>query len=282
MTYPIKTLKGEDIPEYLREIPTAPKALFLKGELPTDSICLTVVGPREYTEYGRKVCETLIYSLSSYPIVIVSGLALGIDTKAHEAAISAGLKTIAIVGSGIDHESIYPRTNVPLAEKILKSGGAVMSEYKEGTKVARYHFPNRNRLLAGISQATLVIEAEEKSGTLITARLAVDYNRDVLTVQQSIFSPTSKGVQWLLKNGATPVSSGEDIAEILGIEKKKQIDTDLTDDEKIVINLLNKPKTRDDICEESKMSAERVSRALGSLEIKGCVEEKLGMVHSLI
>ena len=183
-----------------------------------DAKFLCVVGSRKYTDYGKEACQKLIAGLRGHNIVIVSGLALGIDGIAHRAALDAGLTTIAIPGSGLNPSVLYPSSNRQLAEKIIESGGALISEFEPMFKATTYSFPQRNRIMAGISHATLIIEAEIKSGTLITSRLATEYNRDVATVPGSIFSKTSEGPNMLLRLGATPVSSSAHILETLGFK----------------------------------------------------------------
>lgn len=205
------------MPRLLREIPGPPSELYIRGALPPpENVCLTVIGSRRATPYGREATETLIAGLAGYPISIVSGLALGIDSIAHESAILAGLHTVAFPGSSLDDDNIYPPSKRTLAEKILAAGGCLLSEYPAGTHAMPWMFPERNRLMAGMSRATLLIEAGEKSGTLITAYLALDYNRDVLVVPGNIFSPLSVGLHRLLRDGAAPVSSSADILEALG------------------------------------------------------------------
>ncbi|MFM7088313.1 MAG: DNA-processing protein DprA, partial [Candidatus Paceibacterota bacterium] len=190
----IKKFPKEYWPEGLKEIPQTPKELFILGDFPEeDLIFLAVVGSRKFTSYGKDVCEKLIMGLAGQPVAIVSGFALGIDTIAHETAMKAKLRTIVFPGSGLGRRAIFPQANAALVPKILEHGGCLISEFPEDMKAAQWSFPMRNRLMAGMAKAILVIEAEEKSGTLITARLATEYNRDVLAVPGSIYSPNSKG-----------------------------------------------------------------------------------------
>ena len=260
----------------LQEIPQPPDTLYYQGTLPTDSMTLlSVVGSRQYTTYGRQVVETLIGQLAGYPVGIVSGLAKGIDSLAHEAALQAGLYTLAIPGSGLNRNVLYPKQNQGLADRIIQSGGGLLSELTPDTKAARFTFPQRNRLMAGVSQATLVIEAGEKSGTLITARMTVDYNRELLVVPGSIFSPQSQGVHQFLKLGATPVTSGEDIAEVLGVSKTNNSastdTTTYTETEQTLLDLLTEPADIDSLIQQSNLPAQTVSATLMELEIKGNV-----------
>ena len=214
----IEQLPKNKFPKQLLEIPQPPEKLYIKGTLPSpDSIFLTVVGSRKYTSYGKEACEKIISGLRGYNIVIVSGLAIGIDSLAHRAALEAKLKTVAFPGSGLHPSVLYPASNAMLARKIIQSGGALLSEFDEMFQVTPCAFPQRNRLMAGMSRGVLIIEAGERSGTLITARLALEYNRDVFTVPGSIFSQNSLGSNRLLTEGAIPVTSGQDILEHWGI-----------------------------------------------------------------
>jgi DNA processing protein len=166
----IYKLKHEEFPEQLLEIPHPPQNLYIKGKLPPkDSIYLAVVGSRKHTSYGREICEKLIHGLKGYPIVIVSGLALGIDSIAHKAALDANLITMSFPGSGLDEKVLHPQSNVNLARQIVQKGVCLISELEPSWKATLYSFPQRNRLMAGICKAVLIIEAQEKSGTLITA-----------------------------------------------------------------------------------------------------------------
>ena len=177
----IYKLKIEDFPKALLEIPQPPKTLYIRGKLPDPNLTyLAVVGSRKYTSYGKEICEKLIRGLKNYPIVIVSGLALGIDSIAHRAALDNGLITVSFPGSGLDNNVLHPHTNIRLAQEIVNKGGCLISELDPSWKATLYSFPQRNRLMAGIAKAVLIIEAEEKSGTLITDRMALDYNRDEL------------------------------------------------------------------------------------------------------
>ena len=218
----IYKLKPEQFPEGLNEIPQPPKTLYIRGNLPSeDMVYLAVVGSRKYTSYGKDICEKLIRGLKGYPIVIVSGLAIGIDTIAHKAAIENNLTTISFPGSGLDNNILYPRANIKLAQEIVNKGGCLISEFEPNAISQLYFFPQRNRLMAGISKAVLIIEAEEKSGTIITARLTTEYNRDLLAVPGSVFSPNSKGTNRLIRQGATPITCAEDVLEALGFPKEK-------------------------------------------------------------
>ena len=281
-------LKLEEFPKALLEIPQPPTQLFIRGKMPpSDYIYLAVVGSRNFTTYGREICEKLIAGLAGYPIVIVSGLALGIDTIAHRAALKAGLITMSMPGSGLDNSALYPRSNIKLAQEIVDSGGCLISEFKPDEKSHIYFFPQRNRLMAGISKAVLIIEAQDKSGTLITARMAVDYNRDVLVVPGSVFSDNSKGTNNLIRQGATPVSTSAELLDALGfqLEKPKQTDAekyaDCGKDEMIILKLLNEPKERDVLIRESGMDVVKINSLLSIMEIKDLIKEEYGEIRKI-
>ncbi len=282
----IKKLSKEKFPKALLEIPQPPKDLWVIGEMPSpDLIYLCVVGSRKFTSYGREACEKIITGLKGYPIVIVSGLAMGIDAIAHKKALSVGLKVLVFPGSGLSTEAMYPKTNAKLAEEIVKNGGCLISEFEPDFKATLWGFPMRNRLMAGISKAVLIIEAEERSGTLITARLTTEYNRDLLVVPGSIFSPNSKGVNKLLHQGATPVTCAEDVLEALGFElpkdaeKQAKLFWDLLPEEKKVVDLLREPMPRDDLIRAMEMPTPTANALLSVMEIKGLIKEELGEIR---
>jgi len=289
----MELITPDTFPPQLQEITDPPEQLYARGNralLNTPHMkYLTVVGSRACTSYGRDAVHHLISGLSGYPVVIVSGLALGIDGEAHRAALKAGLPTIAIPGSGLDDAVLYPRTHLSLARNILKNNGLLLSEYEPKTAAAPWTFPKRNRLLVGISHAVLLIEAQEKSGTLITARLTTDYNRDLLVVPGSIFSSASAGIMQFLKLGATPVAHATDILEALHIdehpkeekERKQQDYTHYSQSEQTVLTLLTEPRTRDDLARTVSLSAQELSTTLITLELKGVIAETGGMFRKI-
>ncbi|KKP88844.1 DNA protecting protein DprA [Candidatus Nomurabacteria bacterium RIFOXYC2_FULL_36_19] len=283
----IRKLPKSKFPKALLEIPQPPENLWIIGELPTDKnlIYLSVVGSRKFTTYGREACEKIITGLKGYPIVIVSGFAMGIDTIAHKAAMRAGLKTMVFPGSGLSDKAIYPKTNVQLMREVVENGGCLLSEFEPDFMATQWGFPMRNRLMAGISKAVLIIEAEERSGTLITARLTTEYNRDLLVVPGSIFSSNSNGTNRLLKQGATPVANSEDVLEALGFElpkdeeKQKKLFADLSPEEKKIVALLREPIPRDDLIREMKIPIPTANAMLTVMEIKGLIKEEMGEVR---
>lgn len=279
----IKKFKKEYWPIGLNEIPQPPEELYIMGNFSDeDLVYLSVVGSRKFTSYGREVCEKLIEGLKGYPVAIVSGFAMGIDTIAHKKALEVGLKTLVFPGSGLSKEAIYPKANVKLIEEILNKGGCFISEFEKDFKATSWSFPMRNRLMAGISKAVLIIEAEEKSGTMITARLATDYNKDVLVVPGSIFSPNSKGTNKLLRLGATPITNSKELLEALGFATEDEVNAqnslfeDLSNEEKKVIDILREPKEKDILIKELKMPINEANTILSIMEIKDLIKEEGG------
>lgn len=282
MDFPIKELAKGAFPKQMLEIPQPPKQLNYRGELPpSDMKMLAVVGSRKYTNYGRQVVEHLIQGLAGYNIGIVSGLALGIDSLAHESALANTMYTLAIPGGGLSDSVIYPARHKPLARKILESGGGMMSEYEPDFRATTWSFPQRNRLVVGISHAVLVIEANEKSGSLITARLCADYNRELLVVPGNIFSDNSKGVHQFLKLGAVPVTEASDILNALNLEVQtgtlpsKQVA--LTSEEAKIIDLLKEPAERDTLIRKLALPASEATIILMQMEINGLIKEDGGV-----
>ncbi len=285
----IATLSQKDFPPLLQEIPDAPKQLFVRGALPPPDtfLYIGIVGARAVSPYGRRACMSLISGLAGYPVCVVSGLALGTDAEAHKAALDAGLPTVAVLPSGVGDASIYPASNRGLAARILKEGGAVVSEYGREARAARWTFPARNRIMAGLSRAVLLIEASERSGTLITARLALDYNREILAVPHPIGSESGTGNNRLIRTGATLVRGSEDILEALGLispgdpreARERELPPDADGDERAVWEAMAEPLTRDELIGRSGLSASRANIALSSLAIRGLIVERLGKVE---
>ena len=282
----IKTIYKPEFPYLLQEINDPPEKLYIKGTLPLPNTkCLCVVGARKYSSYGKEVTEKLISGLRGYNICIVSGLALGIDSIAHRAALEAGLPTIAFPGSGLHPSVIYPATHARLSEEIVETGGALISECELMQESAPWTFPKRNRLLAGISHATLVIEAKLQSGTLITSKYATEYNRDVGAVPGNIFSPLSKGPHMLLGLGAKVITSSEDVLDLLDLKKKGEVGVQKTlllsvsEHEKRILDYLAvEPLTPNELIMKSGFSAREINLIISSLEIEGLIVEKEGKV----
>lgn len=275
----IVKLSEDEFPKQLLETPEPPKELWRIGSLPSpETTLLTVVGARKYSHYGKEACETLIAGLAGYDIAIVSGLAIGIDTIAHRAALRAGLPTLAVPGSGLDTRVLYPRSNLQLAKEIVHEGGALLSEFSPTTPAAPWTFPKRNRIMAGLAKATLVIEAEKRSGTLITSRLATDYNRDVLAVPGEIFSPLAEGPNMLIALGATPIHESADILRALGFSSELEGNSErdystLSKEERAVIDALNYPKYREQLISELELTPSEGNILLMKMEIAGLITE---------
>ena len=281
----ITKLTPEKFPTLLKEINDPPKELYIQGPYPSETNkFLTVVGSRRISPYGKVACEKLISGLRGYPVVIISGLAMGTDAAAHESAIENNLATIAVPGSGLDPRVLYPRTNVRLAEKILEKGGCLLSEYAPDFQATPWSFPRRNRIMAGLAHATFVIEAEKKSGTLITSKLATEYNRDVLALPGPITSSLSEGPNMLIRLGATPITSSENILEVLGfkVEEKKEKDfSDCTEEEKMILDALASPISRDSLIRLLGWPAHKTNITLASLELNGYIAEEMGEIRKV-
>ncbi len=282
----MEILKGKNIPEMLAEISDPPEQLYLQGKLPDPKTkLLCIVGSRKYTSYGKDACEKLIAGLRGYDITIISGLALGIDSIAHRSAMEAGLKTIAVPGSGLDESVLYPSTHRGLALKIVENGGALLSEFEPKFRATPYSFPQRNRIMAGMSHATLVIEAEIKSGTLITSKFATEYNRDVLALPGSIFSKNSEGPNMLIRLGATPIRNSQDILEALGFKVEEKVENlelkyaDCSDEEMLVVKILTEPMEKNDLIRDMKMTTSKASAVISIMEIKGLIKESMGEIR---
>lgn len=280
----IRELLPHEYPELLMEIPDKPTQLRLWGELPiSGNKLLAVVGSRKFTSYGQEMCRSIIMELSGAPVTIVSGLALGIDSIAHRTAMEAGLQTIAVPGSGLDKSVLHPRSHTTLAEEIVESGGGLISEYDDLMPSGAWAFPRRNRIMAGMCHATLVVEAETKSGTLITSRLAVEYNREVGAVPGPATSPTSDGPHMLIRLGAALIRDAKDVLELLGLDAGRtsplvNVD-DLSDEELALLKILENPSERDLLIRKSALSTSQANATLSLLEIKGLITEELGEVR---
>lgn len=279
----ILSINDHEYPEILKEIPQAPKKLFYRGSLDALKIPnkLAVVGTRRCSNYGRRAAETITKDLARAGICIVSGLARGIDTFAHKSAMKYKTKTIAILGSGIDNKGIYPKINLRLAHDIIETGGLIMSEYEPGTASFPSNFPARNRIVAGLTQGTLVIEAPMQSGALITARLALDANRNVYAIPGSIFSYLNEGSHKLISQGAKSVHTSKDILEDFSIdyqEKKNSIiSLDLNELERNVLNAIqdsNEAMHIDKIIQTTKLNESEVAEIVTSLILEDLIQEE--------
>lgn len=272
-------------PSQLRSLVNGPPLLYVRGTLAEqDRWSLAVVGTRNASAYGRDVTRRLVTDLAQAGITIVSGLALGIDAVAHEAALEAGGRTLAVLGSGVD--KLYPLTNARLGEAIIRQG-AVLSEYAVGTAPTAANFPPRNRIISGLSLGVLVVEAAERSGALITVDFALEQGRDVFAVPGSIFSPRSVGCHRLLRDGATIVTGAEDVLEALNLQdavEQQAVAAAVpeTAEEVALLRLIEaEPRHIDAISRESALSLPVVSATLAMLELKGLVKQVGGMQYVL-
>jgi DNA processing protein len=234
-------------PALLKEICAAPYVLYFRGNLETlegkEKNRLAIVGSRKHSAYAEKVLSNFLPILLTKNLEIISGLALGVDSLAHQAALNGGGRTIAVLGSGLDKISIYPRSNYRLSQEIIKSGGLLISEFPPKTPALKQNFPQRNRIISGLAQATLVIEAKEKSGALITARYALEQNREVLAIPGNIFSEFSSGPNQLIKMGAKTIISPEDILETFNLETDEMV----IQDHKNIKNILPYPDLKSEV-----------------------------------
>lgn len=261
-------------PSLLSHIPDPPSLLYVEGKLPAfDTPTLAVVGTRTPTSYGREACHMLVRPIAQAHIPIISGLALGIDTEAHVAALASQGITVAVLGSGIARNVLYPASNRHLADEIVTKGGALVSEYPPHLQASQWTFPLRNRIIAGLATAVLIVEAREKSGTRITARYAAEYNRDVLAVPGSLFSANSWTPHALIKEGAAPITTADDIFEALGITKsssKKDIEN-FSETEQTILAQLQEPQSANELARATSYDVGIVQRTLALLEIRGIV-----------
>lgn len=277
------TVFDRNFPKLLKEIPDCPYILYYQGDIKIlDRPTLGVVGSRKYSVSGKQNALNLSRSSASCGLVIVSGLALGIDTFSHQGALEAGGLTVAVLGSGLNN--IYPSVNTSLAKDIIKSKGLVISEYPPDEKPNRQNFPMRNRIIAGLSKALLVVEAREKSGALITAYLAIDYNRDLLAIPGSISDQSSKGTNKLLKEGAVLVTDYEDILSAFGLQKSMKNSStnfeNLSNDEKLVLSQIkDQAVSLSDLAKKLNKSVAFVSANLSFLEIKGLIRNDNGRYY---
>src|SRR3989344_157854 len=282
----IKSLNSESLPRMLKEIPGPPEKLFVMGELPDDNIPLiAIVGTRKATTYGLNIAVKLAEELSRAGIVVVSGLAMGIDTAAHTGALKGGSPTLAVLGNSLP--KIYPAQNENLARKIIDQGGAIISEYETDTPSYKDHFIQRNRIISGLSLAIVVIEAPARSGALATAGFAARQGREVFVIPGPINHPNYAGSHSLIRDGARLVTSTKDILLDLGLTEVPQNKTateeklleGLAHDERAVfieIRDSGAPLSVDKIAELIKLDPQKVNQILASLTIRGFIQEAGG------
>lgn len=278
------TEEEEDFPERLRSLYDAPHWLYYLGTLPEECPQLAIVGARRCTPYGGAVARSIAKALSAHGVGILSGLAYGVDTEAHEGALAGGGKTYAVLGCGVD--VCYPESSRPTYERILSAGGGILSEYPPGTSPLACLFPQRNRIIAGLSDGILVTEAKKKSGSLITVSFGLEYGKTIYSVPGRITDVVSEGCNYLLREGAKPVLSEEDILEdFAGLlaerkkgkrrrrkEKEEALEHTFTAAEKTVFGCLRPgPKHIEELLEETKLLPEELPRVLQSLCQYGCI-----------
>jgi len=280
----IINIKDKEYPSFLKEIPNPPENLYVKGGLNSEELCFAIVGTRRYSSYGKQVALEIAGDLAEAGLTIVSGFAPGIDTFVHQATIERNRRTIAILGTGLDEKSIYPRSNFKLMKKIIETGGCLISEYPPGTRGTKFTFPQRNRIISGISLGVLVIESKEKSGSLITANLAIKQRRKVFAVPGSIYSSNSRGCHLLIKNGARLVENANDILKELNLScltsGVKHVGK--TPEENLVLEALKEEALYiDKIIERTKLNPATVNSVLTIMEIEGKVRSLGGNIYAL-
>lgn len=275
-------LDDPDYPRLLREIPTPPILLYIRGTLePEDDLAIGIVGTRRATGYGTDMTRRISTDLANAGVTVVSGLALGVDTVAHRAALDAGGRTIAVCGCGLD--TIYPPRNRNLAARIVEQG-AMVSEFPIGTKPDARNFPARNRIISGLSRGTVVVEAPRRSGALITARFAADQGRDVYAVPGSALSQASEGCHMLIRDGATLITSAADILEELNVASAQSaVQTRMalpeSEEERRLYDLIGaEPRHVDELCQESGLPIQETNGLLLALELKGLIRQQ-GFQH---
>ena len=281
-----RTLFLGDYPPNLREMHRPPRQLYMRGawsadytQHPEQHRFLCVIGSRTPSAYGREAVSKLLSGLRDYPISIVSGLAIGIDSLAHEVALKNNLHCVAFPGSGLGDAVIYPSCKQPLAQKILASGGALLSEYPLDMTSQSWMFATRNRLMAALAHATLIIEGRRGSGTLMTANYVAEFNRDMLIVPGSIFSDLSYGPHLLFRRGATPICEANDILEALGFTPAprqnlaESLLDKLSENDRAIINALRTGLlTREEISQQTKLPANILNIHLSALELSDLIK----------
>lgn len=275
-------------PPLLKEIYDPPAALFVRGSWPAVALpFLSVVGSRQATAYAERASEMIVGPLARAGLVIVSGLALGADSLAHQAALAAGGRTIAVLGSGVNDQHIFPSSNRWLAREIMENRGAIISEYPPGTEPQKINFPIRNRIIAGISRGTLVVEAGIKSGALITARAALENGRELFAVPGPFHSPLSQGTNNLIKAGAHPVSEAADVLSVLNMKNAasglpaQKPEADSAEEAEILNLLGNEPIHIDDLARVTGKNISEISHLLTLMEMKGTARHAGNLFYTI-
>lgn len=279
------SIEDKNYPKSLKKIKNPPKVLYYRGSfIKEDEKLFAIVGTRIPSDYGKEVTLKISFELAESGVTIISGMAPGIDTIAHKSAVEKGMRTIAVLGTGLDEESIYPKDNIGLSREIIKNGGCLISELPPGTRGSKFSFPKRNRIVSGLSSGVLVVEAKEKSGSLITAKYAKEQGKNLFAVPGSIFSSNSKGSNSLIKEGAKIVTNTNDILETLDISSVELKGNLLIEDadEKLIINQLKEESLDiNKIIEKTGLSPSAVATKLALMEISGIIRNLGGNVYSL-
>lgn len=279
------SIKDKAYPKLLKEIADPPQMLFVKGEIGLEEKCFAIVGTRRCSGYGQEMAGQIAGDLASAGLTIISGMAQGIDAAAHWAALKAGKRTIAVLGTGLDEKSIYPQSNLKLAQKILETGGALISEYPPGTHGSAFTFPQRNRLIAGLSLGVLVVEGKTRSGSLITANWAKLQGRKIFAVPGPLTSLNSQGPHLLIKQGAKLVETANDILEELNLpqrEARREARGETKEEELILKVLAKQALPIDKIIETTKLDPALVISTLTIMESRGVVKNLGGKTYALI
>jgi len=278
VTYGVLRRGGAGYPSLLAQLHDPPARLHLRGD--PDGIferpAVAVVGARSCSAYGAQVARTVARELAAAGVVVVSGMARGVDAEAHRGALEAGGTTLAVLGCGIDRD--YPARHAELARRIVSGGGLVVSEYEPGVEPAPWRFPARNRVIAGLSLATVVVEARERSGALITADFALELGREVFAVPGEITAALSAGTNRLIRQGAAPLLGTDDVFAALGLEAAAAPTVELADAAARVLDLLaDAPRGHDELVRASGLAASAVAAALVELELAGLTAEADGV-----
>ena len=291
-------LTDKNYPQRLLNCYDSPTLLFYKGDVDLNSSkVIAIIGTRNHTEYGKQTTEKLVKELAEQNVLVISGMAFGVDAIAHKAAIKNNLPTVGVLGHGLDQ--IYPPEHSHLAKDMLKHGGGLLTEFRSNTKPDKHNFPTRNRIVAGISDATIVIETGIKGGSMITAELANGYNKDVFAIPGKVSDNKSAGCNYLIKsNKAMLLTDAQELIEVMGWEERsqksgpdsyrgrsqKELFIELSKEEKIIVDILNEKETIDidEINFKSGLSSSAVAAAILNLELQGVVSSMPGKIYRLI
>lgn len=285
--YEIKkiNIKDKEYPKLLKEIKDRPENLYFRGEILPEENCFAIVGTRRCSEYGKEIALKIAGNLAEAGLTIVSGLAPGIDTVSHLAAVKKEKRTIAVLGTGPDEKSIYPKENLKLAKEILEKGGCLISEYPPGTPGSKSTFPKRNRIISGLSLGVLVIEAKQKSGALITANWAKLQGKKIFALPDNIYSLNSQGPHYLIKQGAKLIESANDILKNLNLPLKSTGSLPFKErsaEERLILEVLKIESLYiDKIIEKTKLPTAIVANILTNLEIENKVKNLGNNIYAI-